>query len=64
MLANQETNPQKNNPARTLNDVADKMLLTFILWQSAREQNNRKLQEHLEKLKKYGGLPPKKLEHA
>jgi len=55
MLSNQTNNPQPNKSARMLNDNADKLMLTYVLWHSVREQNNRKLQEHLKMLVKIRG---------
>ena len=36
----------------------DNLLVKYVLSQTTREQNNRKLQEHLDKLRKFGGKPP------
>ncbi len=63
MLSNQTYNPRTNNSARMFSDDPDKMLLKYVLSQTVREQNNRKLQEHLEKLGKIGCRLPKELEH-
>ncbi len=59
MLFNQTNTPRTIKSARISSDDSDKMLLKFFLSQAAREQNNRKLQQHLQKLKKHGGRLPK-----
>lgn len=64
MLSNQTSNPRTTNPAQMFSDDPDNMLLKYVLSQTAREQNNRKLQEHLEKVRKFGGRPPRVLEYV
>ena len=63
MLSNQINNPRTNKSAQMFSDDPDKMLLKYVLSRTTKEQNNRKLREHLEKLRKFGGRLPKKLEH-
>lgn len=63
MLSNQTNITPTNIIARLFSDDPDKILLKYVLSQAAREQNRRKLQEHLKKLRKFGGRPPKEQEH-
>lgn len=59
MFSFQTNNRRTDNSAQMFNNDPDKMILRYVLSQTAIEQNNRKLQEHLEKLRKYGGRPQK-----
>ena len=58
MLSNQTNNPRENTSARMFGVDPDNLLVKYVLSQTTREQNNRKLQEHLDKLRKFGGKPP------
>lgn len=64
MISNQNRDLRIINSAQMFSDDPDKMLLQYVLSQSAREQNNRKLQEHLEKIRKFGGRPPRVVEYV
>lgn len=64
MLSNQINITPTNIIARLFSDDPDKILLKYVLSQAAREQNKRKLQEHLKKLRKLGGRFPKEPEHG
>lgn len=64
MISNQNRNLGIINSAQMFSDDPDKMLLQYVLSQTAREQNNRKLQEHLEKIRKFGGRPPRVVEYV
>jgi len=63
MISNQTNTTPTNIIARLFSDDPDKILLKYVLSQAAREQNNRKLQDHLKKLKKFGGRLPKEPGH-
>ena len=62
MLSNQSNITPANIIARLFSDDPDRILLKYVLSQAAREQNNRKLEEHLKKLRKSGGRLPRKPE--
>ncbi len=64
MLSNQTINPKTIKSAQMFSDDQDNMLLKYVLFQTAREQNNRKLQEHLDKVRKFNGRPPRVLEYV
>ena len=64
MLSSQKINVSTINSAQAFNDDPDKMLVEYVLSQSAIEQNNRKLQEHLEKIRKFGGRPQRVVEYV
>lgn len=59
----QTHSPPANMPERVPGDDPARILHKYILSQTARNQNSRKLKEHLEKIKKYGGKLPKEREH-
>ena len=58
MPSNQTNNARTNNTARMFRDDPDSLLAKYVLSLTAKEQNNRKLEEHLEKIRKFSGKPP------
>lgn len=63
-LSNQSIDPSTTESAQMFSDDPDKMLLKYFLSQTAKVQNNRKLQEHLEKIRKFGGRPPRVVQYV